>query len=480
MAAFDLDEGNWTATPDFPKLTWRGDAAKTYTDWTIEVHAEDTSGLLVDTERPASSEIFTVHRAVLSQGERASSYFCTQFSLETTETVGQKSTITLPQCCAEAFPAMLDFMYGENLSLTVDSAAPLMELARRFQLPALGKKLGVHLNDFLNNPESALMILAHALDLKLEKVAQAALKVVARNFGEGHEGLKDLHLISRLSDADFRSLLQDDELGVWSEDEVCHAVMQRIQTTGARDESSLRALWTCVRVAGLSNRMLVTLLGVPSVPRDVFFAEMILASRLHGPSACGSHPSSEVLKKLRGHTWANPMDFTVSFCGFLVHPASTPGSPTAVQLLPSLLPGSPETTGMCLNGVPTNRNGDTPVWIQLELAQCCLLDGISLAGVVMAPKAKWDSKSGAGAKVSTLVRGVWQELGQVPDDFGSTAGRVHLQFPRMPIKTIRITSATDAGRNGKPLGINHILFRCSAPGFDTGYDYEIAADQAPK
>ena len=66
---------------------------------------------------------------------------------------------------------MLDFMYGENLSLTVDSAVPLMELARRFQLPALGasKKLGAHLNSFLNNPESALMILAHALDLKLEK-----------------------------------------------------------------------------------------------------------------------------------------------------------------------------------------------------------------------------------------------------------------------------------------------------------------------
>ena len=85
----------------------------------------------------------------------------------------------------------------------------------------------------------------------------------------------------------------------------------------------------------------------------------------------------------------------------------------------------------------------------------------------------WDSKSAAGAKVFTLVRGVWQELGQVPEDFESTAGQVHLQFPRMPVKTIRITSATDERSNGKPLGINHIIFRCSAPGFDTGY--EIAA-----
>tara|TARA_B100000780_G_C21095731_1_gene441902 strand:- start:322 stop:1779 length:1458 start_codon:yes stop_codon:yes gene_type:complete len=485
MAAFDLDEGNWTATPDFPvKLTWRGDAAKTYTDWTIEVHAEDTSGLLVDGERPTSPQIINVHRAVLSQGERASGYFHAQFSLETAETARQKSTIPLPQCCAEAFPAMLDFMYGEKLSLTVDSAVPLMELARRFQLPALGNNIVAHLNIYLNNPKSALIILAHALDLKLEKVVQAALKIVARNFGEGHGELKNDPLISRLLDDDFSKLLQDDELGIWSEDEVCHAVMQRIQTTGARDESSLRALWTCVRVAGLSNRMLVTLLDVPSVPRDIFFAEMILASRLHGPRGrthpSSSHPSSEALKTLRGHTWANPMDFTVSFCGQLVHVASTPGSPTAVQLLPSLLPGRPETTGMCLNGVPTNAHyhqpRDTPVWIQLELAHCCLLDGISLAGVAMASKAGssgWDSKSAAGAKVFTLVRGVWQELGQVPEDFESTAGQVHLQFPRMPVKTIRITSATDERSNGKPLGINHIIFRCSAPGFDTGY--EIAA-----
>ena len=136
MVVTDMDEGNWVAKPEFSeKLSWRGDPATTFSDWCIVIDAEQPTGLIAVGEVPEVEYCskFHVHRAILSQGPRASGYFHTLLSTQMAETKNHQSTIQLPLSCAKVFGSMLDFIYGEELRANPGDAVPLMELARRFQ-----------------------------------------------------------------------------------------------------------------------------------------------------------------------------------------------------------------------------------------------------------------------------------------------------------------------------------------------------------
>ena len=381
MAAFDLDEGNWVAKPEFSeKLSWRGDPATTFSDWCIVIVAEEPTGLVAVTEAAELEDhTFHVHRAILSQGPRASGYFHTLLSTQMAETTNQQSTIELPLSCAKVFSSMLDFIYGEQLRVTCTGAVPLMELARRFQLPAMGKDLGARLNGMLKDPKNAPVILAHAIDLNLDKVLSATLKVMSQNFSR----LSSDPVIERLPIPVLVRLLSDDELGVLSEDDVCQAVEARLKADEAADSAA--ALWPCVRFACLSSEKQLAILSYKSVPRELFFLDALRAAQMHRGDKplwlCDEDGASRLTYKMRGCAWASPMRFSVSTSanagphhGYNAEQLQV-RMPGGGGVPASLLPTSDFTTGI---SIELTRSGNSRGrWIQFQFDDPCLIQSVS-------------------------------------------------------------------------------------------------------
>ena len=465
MAAFDLDEGNWVETPEFSdKLSWRGDPATTFSDWCIVIDAEQEIGLIaVSAAAEVEDHTFHVHRAILSQGSRASGYFHTLLSTQMAETTNRQSTIQLPLSCAKVFSSMLDFIYGEELHATYNDIVPLMELARRFQLPAMGKKLSERLNGMLRSPKDAPVLLAHAIDLKLDKVRNAALKIMAQNFSQ----LSSDPIIERLPVPVLVNLLSDDELGLLSEDDVCQAVETRLLADEAPDSAAI--LWPCVRFACLSSEKQRSILSYKSFPRQLFFMDALRAAQMHRgdgelePAAIpvDEGSASRLTYKMRGYAWANPMRFNVSTSAQIVDDCNV-RMPRGIAPPASLLPTSGFETGVCLE--VTGLGYGKEIWIGFDFPHKCLIHQVSIAGVHSTDsndRRNWNSKSGAGANISVYDGSRETIVGEVPANFGEQQELVHCKFKcRMPAKSVRIVlkgdtySRTDSIR----LGLSQVVF----------------------
>ena len=63
-------------------------------------------------------------------------------------------------CSSNAWEVMLDFMYDGELALGAAVAVPLMELARRLQIPALGKRVMAYAEEVLQQPGGAAPVIA--------------------------------------------------------------------------------------------------------------------------------------------------------------------------------------------------------------------------------------------------------------------------------------------------------------------------------
>ena len=383
MAAFDLDEGNWVAKPEFSeKLSWRGDPATTFSDWCIVIVAEEPTGLVAVTEAAVlGGHTFHVHRAILSQGPRASGYFHTLLSTQMAETTNQQSTIELPLSCAKVFSSMLDFIYGEELRASYTDAVPLMELARRFQVPAMGKDLGARLNGMLQDPKNAPVILAHAIDLNLDKVLSATLKVMAKNYNQ----LSSDPIIERLPIPVLVKLLSDDELTVLSEDDVCQAVEARLKADEFAADSAA-ALWPCVRFACLSSQKQQAILTHKTLPRELFFMDALRAAQMQRgdkPLLCDEDGASRLTYKMRGYAWASPMHFSVCTSA---HANASHGynteqlqvrMPGNIGLPASLLPTSTFVSGICIE--VSHSGSSRGRWIRFQFDNICLIGKVSLA-----------------------------------------------------------------------------------------------------
>lgn len=475
MAAFDLDEGNWVATPEFTeKLSWRGDPATTFSDWCIVIDAEEPAGLISASEAAVLEDhTFHVHRAILSQGPRASGYFHTLLSTQMSETTNRQSTIQLPLSCAKVFGSMLDFIYGEQLRASCSDAVPLMELARRFQLPAMGKELGARLNAMLRSPKDAPVLLAHAIDLKLDKVLTAALKVMAQNFGQ----LSSDPIIERLPVPVLVRLLSDDELGVWSEDDVCQAVEARLMAEGRMLPDgvgdSAQALWPCVRFACLSSEKQLGILSYRSVPRQLFFVDALRAAQMHRGDgefdtaiSCDEGSASRLTYKMRGYAWANPKRFNVCTS------AEELGSrgyhdeiqhvqmPGGIAPPASLLPTSGFATDVCI--VVTQSGSNRAKWIRFDFHDTCLIHQVSIAGVHPTGKdnsmRNWNPKSGAGASIVVHDGSREITVGVVPADFGERQQLVQCTFKQMPAKWVRIAHSNQHSNTGSGLAFSQVAF----------------------
>ena len=118
-------------------LSWRGNPEESLSDWKIIIHKTDEGTI----------QTYHVHRAILGVGLRKSEYFETlfrgsRFTIENQESTS-RITLDLPGA-ADAFPVMLDFMYGgwERIVQASDgnavgNAVSLRYLANYFRCRAL-------------------------------------------------------------------------------------------------------------------------------------------------------------------------------------------------------------------------------------------------------------------------------------------------------------------------------------------------------
>ena len=121
------------------RLTWRDDPEDSLSDWTIEITVD---GKIYG--------CYHVHRAILAVGAKKSSYFASLFKnnkANYVESETNTSRIELEILAAQAFPAMLDFMYSSwnpkgdrDFSFTSKNVASLHHLGMYFGIESLCSK----------------------------------------------------------------------------------------------------------------------------------------------------------------------------------------------------------------------------------------------------------------------------------------------------------------------------------------------------
>lgn len=163
-------------------LSWRLDALRSYSDWSIRVkHLTHPSG-----------DVYHVHKHVLSIGSHRSDFFAKQFlTSRNTDTTASRlsstskqgwTTVELDHKAAAVFPQMLDFIYSPSHHLVVSrsTAIALRFLARVFEVPALSKRVLEFIKKDLSL--SNLLIYIHGADsFEDEKVIGMAARLCARD-----------------------------------------------------------------------------------------------------------------------------------------------------------------------------------------------------------------------------------------------------------------------------------------------------------
>ncbi|GAX22793.1 hypothetical protein FisN_24Lh074 [Fistulifera solaris] len=117
---------------DLPK--WRDDPFESFSDWKIEIACDDD-----DDDDRHQWKVYPVHKTFLAHGSRRSEYFSRLFHSETRfkENAVNTSHIVLHLIAVEAFPVLLDYIYGSALSITSENATALHHLGEYFEINPL-------------------------------------------------------------------------------------------------------------------------------------------------------------------------------------------------------------------------------------------------------------------------------------------------------------------------------------------------------
>ena len=205
--------------PATQSLTWRLDPDESLSDWTLTVVANpDLVGQPsdeVDDENdsfnnenhehrddeqitPASPQLshkstphhsskkYFVHRTQLAVGPRRSEYFAKLFRQHTNrkKRCATGTRIELRPSAADAFPAMLDFLYspvGTPPQVTTETAVALRHLATCFGIRELFDAVTAFIKADLS-PETSPMYLLEADTYEHDKLRSAALRACAQHF----------------------------------------------------------------------------------------------------------------------------------------------------------------------------------------------------------------------------------------------------------------------------------------------------------
>lgn len=205
------------------RLKWRGDPADTFSDWTVEVVSE---GALPESAAPAGdstpaskkdktlvspspkgkkgvveigtqTQTYHLHRYFLGFGTRRSEYFTKIFK----QGKGNITKLDLEPLAANAFPALLDFLYepGSTLAIETGTATALHSLGIKLEM----KHLEHYAKQFITKDIDLTtfeVYYEHAKLLEDELVIDSVVKFVGKNIASIDS---DSTFVTNQTDADF-------------------------------------------------------------------------------------------------------------------------------------------------------------------------------------------------------------------------------------------------------------------------------------
>ncbi|KAL9184383.1 hypothetical protein ACHAXT_002469 [Thalassiosira profunda] len=279
----DWDDGSETEEP----LTWSsGDETSNFSDWTIEVtrmhspsppsaviakspgkdkyygHSkhgkEHRARELSQADSQPSTQTYHVHKAILSVGPRRSEYFATLFKQShLSEFESSTSRISLEDSAADAFPAILDYIYSDKtVKFITKNATAIRHLAHYFGMRSLWKLASAFIRgDFCL--ETAATYLNESITFHDEKLEQASIDILAERIEEINR-----RTLTKLPPYSFERIVSSDKLRCRSK-KLSDIVLKYCQTQGGAVDMSL--LMKCTRnevMPSVSRRSALPLLKV--------------------------------------------------------------------------------------------------------------------------------------------------------------------------------------------------------------------------
>lgn len=167
---------------------WREDPTKTFSDWTIEIVSKTEAD---DYEAIERATTYHVHKFVLGCGLRRSEYFERLFrNKHFREAESSSSRIELDPLAADAFPLLLDYVYGDKHVLSIDcnSATAVHSLGDYFEMPALCiEALQFVLADM--TLENVVTYYNHAVVLSNNAIHETVAKFLGKNIKQNNPGI---------------------------------------------------------------------------------------------------------------------------------------------------------------------------------------------------------------------------------------------------------------------------------------------------
>lgn len=168
-AALDIDDYADAPPAGFQvpgdALSWRQDKNKSMSDWVITVKREDG--------KPVKDSPFHVHKAMLAAGPRPAEFFADEFAK-----AGHATELVLKASAADAFPQLLDFVYGGKFTSTTKSATALLYLANSLRIRTLHASAMEYTKTDLG-PQTVATYCMEAAAYGLEKLGAASIQLCA-------------------------------------------------------------------------------------------------------------------------------------------------------------------------------------------------------------------------------------------------------------------------------------------------------------
>ena len=266
---FNLDEDDEWEYDDEDKeepLTWsEGDEPSNFCDWTIKVQRieqdgdtalksqgkhnikqggkrgkENNSNKNEELCFKSNIKCYHVHKAILSVGPRRSDYFATLFKQShLSEFATSTSHIPLQASAADSFPALLDYIYTENMiKFSTKNATAIRHLAHYFGMRPLWKQTSAFIRgDF--SLDTAATYLSEAIIYHDEKLELASIAILAENIEEINR-----RTLTKLSPSSFERIFASPRLKCRSR-KLSDIVLKYCQTQGGSVDMSL--LMKCTR-----------------------------------------------------------------------------------------------------------------------------------------------------------------------------------------------------------------------------------------
>ncbi|KAL7541298.1 hypothetical protein ACHAXR_012041 [Thalassiosira sp. AJA248-18] len=281
---FELDEDEWDddSVKEEP-LTWSLDEPSNFCDWTIEVariheggspmskcqgkekhahnkHSKERKGKEVSkAESNHHIKYYHVHKAVVSVGPRRSEYFATLFKQNhLSEFATNTSHIKLEDSAADAFPAILDYIYTDkNIKFNTKNATAIRHMAHYFGIRSLWKRASAYIRgDF--SLETAAIYLHESILYHDEKLEHASIDILAERIEEVNR-----RTLTKLSPTSFERIVTSPKLKCRSK-KLSDIVLKYCQQTqeGAMDMSLLMNCTRSEVMPSVSRKAALPLLKV--------------------------------------------------------------------------------------------------------------------------------------------------------------------------------------------------------------------------